>query len=78
MIDKFHWPFERYFGTHSAQTLRRGFRIFARSCNTCHAMRANKYDFLIKKAYRQGELSEILDEMAPVSPGHWYLKGYFR
>lgn len=78
MIEKFHWPFERYFGSHSALTLRRGFKVFARSCNTCHAMRGNKYDFLIKKAFRQGELGRIVADLAPVSPGHWGLKGYFR
>ena len=78
MIDKFHWPFERYFGSHSALTIRRGFKVFTRSCNTCHSMVMCKYDFLLKKAFRQGELGEIVSELAPVSPGHWYTKGYFR
>lgn len=78
MIDKFHWPFESYFGTHSALTIRRGFKVFSRTCNTCHSMLANKYDYLIKKAFKQNELGNIVKEMAPVSPGHWYIKGYFR
>ncbi|CAG9329691.1 unnamed protein product [Blepharisma stoltei] len=78
MINKFHWPHERYFGSYSALVLRRGFKVFTRSCNTCHAMTQNKYDFLIKKAFRQGELGEIVKELAPVNPGHWYIKGWFR
>jgi ubiquinol-cytochrome c reductase cytochrome c1 subunit len=78
VLDKFHWPFQRYFGSYNAATLRRGFRVFARSCNTCHSMMFNRYDFLIKKAFRQKELGAIVEELAPVSPGHWYCKGYFR
>ena len=78
MIDKFEWPFDRYFGSHSALTLRRGFKVFTRSCNNCHAMSLNKYDYLIKKAFRQNELGSLVGELAPVSPGHWRLKGFFR
>ena len=78
MINKFHWPFERFFSSYNALTLRRGFKVFTRSCNTCHSMVMCKYDFLIKKAFRQKELGELVEMTAPVQPGHWMCKGYFR
>jgi hypothetical protein len=52
MIDRFHWPFERFWSSHNALTIRRGFKVFTRSCNACHSMVFCKYDFLLKKAFR--------------------------
>ena len=41
-------------------------------------MLMNKYDFLIKKAFRQKELSDLIKDLAPINPGMWICKGYFR
>ncbi len=77
MIEKFHWPFERFWSSHNALTLRRGFKVFTRSCNTCHAVVFCTDDCLTKKAFGQNELGAIIEATAPFQPGHRYMKGHF-
>jgi len=46
-----HWPSELTWNTFNSATLRRGFKVFSRSCQGCHGAMHQKYDLLVDKGF---------------------------
>ena len=51
-------------------SLRRGFKVFSRSCQGCHGAMHQKYDLLVDKGFRQGELAKRMVFLPKIHPGH--------
>jgi cytochrome c1 len=51
-------------------SLRRGFKVFSRACQGCHGAMHQKYDLLVDKGFRQGELSKKMVFLPKIHPGH--------
>ncbi len=51
-------------------SLRRGFKVFSRSCQGCHGAMHQKYDLLVEKGFTQQELVKKMVVLPKVHPGH--------
>ena len=51
-------------------SLRRGFKVFARSCQGCHGAIHAKYDLLVDKAFKQRELMNKMVYLPRAHPAH--------
>lgn len=59
--------------------LRRGFKVFSRSCQGCHGAIHQKYDLLVGKGFNQGELVKKMPYAPKIHPAHQKYKGdYFQ
>lgn len=72
-----HWPSEIGWNTYNSQTLRRGFKVFQRSCQGCHGAIHGKYDLLVDKAFQQRELMDKMVYSAKLHPASQKYKGDF-
>lgn len=60
-------------------SLRRGFKVFSRSCQGCHGAIHTKYDLLVDKAFKQRELMNKMVYLPRAHPAHQKHKGdYFQ
>ena len=65
-----NWPSEVTFQTFNSATLRRGFKVFVRSCQGCHGAIHEKYDLLVDKGFKQRELMDKMVFLPKIHPGH--------
>lgn len=65
-----HWPSEITWNTFNSATLRRGFKVFSRSCQGCHGAMHQKYDLLVDKGFKQNELRDKMVFLSKIHPGH--------
>jgi len=65
-----HWPSEVNWNTFNSATLRRGFKVFSRSCQGCHGAMHQKYDLLVDKGFSQNELKSKMVFLPKVHPAH--------
>jgi len=74
-----NWPAEKLFGTWNSATLRRGFKVFQRSCQGCHGAMHQKYDLLVDKGFKQTELIKMMKYSPRMHPAHQkYRSDYFQ
>jgi len=74
-----HWPSDITWNTFNSATLRRGFKVFSRSCSGCHGAMHQKYDLLVDKGFKQMELKKLMVYLPKVHPGHQKHRGdYFQ
>jgi cytochrome c1 len=65
-----HWPSEVNWQTFNSATLRRGFKVFSRSCQGCHGAMHQKYDLLVDKGFSQSELTKKMVFLPKIHPAH--------
>jgi len=65
-----HWPHHITWNTYNSATLRRGYKVFSRSCQGCHGAMHQKYDLLVDKGFRQMELSATMKFLPRIHPAH--------
>merc|ERR1712025_847100 len=59
--------------------LRRGYKVFARSCQGCHGAMHQKYDLLVEKGFKQSELFKSMKYLPRIHPAHQKHRGdYFQ
>ena len=51
-----HWVQEARLGTFDSATVRRGFKVWLKSCQSCHGAYKQKYDIMVDKVFDQQEL----------------------
>jgi len=58
--------------------LRRGFKVFSRTCQGCHGAMHQKYDLLVDKGFTQIELRNKMVYLPKIHPAHQKYRGdYF-
>jgi ubiquinol-cytochrome c reductase cytochrome c1 subunit len=55
-----HWTQEKFMTTFDSATVRRGFKVWLKSCQSCHGAYKQKYDIMVEKAFTQIELIVII------------------
>jgi ubiquinol-cytochrome c reductase cytochrome c1 subunit len=73
----YHWTQEKFMTTFDSASVRRGFKVWLKSCQSCHAAYKQKYDIMVDKIYSQVELIEKMKDTPPVHPGHQIKRGYY-
>ena len=51
-----HWTHEGFLKTFDSATVRRGFKVWLKNCQSCHGAFKQKYDIMVDKAFSQTEL----------------------
>ena len=51
-----HWTSEGFLKTFDSASVRRGFKVWLKSCQSCHGAYKQKYDIMVDKAFSQIEL----------------------
>jgi len=72
-----HWPSQITWNTFNSQTLRRGFKVWQRSCQGCHGAMHQKYDLLVDKGFKQSEIIKQMMFFPKVHPAHQKNRGDF-
>ena len=65
-----YWPSNLTWNTWNSATLRRGFKVFQRTCQGCHGAIHQKYDLLVDKGFKQRELMNKMKYSARLHPAH--------
>ncbi len=52
----FHWTHEGFLKTFDSASVRRGFKVWLKSCQSCHGAYKQKYDIMVEKIFDQREL----------------------
>lgn len=74
-----HWPHHITWNTFNSATLRRGFKVFSRSCQGCHGAMHQKYDLLVDKGFKQTEMMPLMKYLPRIHPAHQKHRGdYFQ
>jgi ubiquinol-cytochrome c reductase cytochrome c1 subunit len=73
----FHWTQEGFFNTFDSSAVRRGFKVWLKSCQSCHGAYKQKYDVMVDKVFSQQELITKMKDTPPVHPGHQIRRGYY-
>ena len=51
-----HWVQEEFLRTFDSASVRRGFKVWLQSCQSCHGAYRQKYDIMVDKVFDQREL----------------------
>ena len=73
----FHWTQEGFFNTFDSAAVRRGFKVWLKSCQSCHGAYKQKYDVMVDKVFSQQELILKMKDTPPVHPGHQLRRGFY-
>lgn len=73
----YHWTQEKFMTTFDSASVRRGFKVWLKSCQSCHAAYKQKYDIMVDKVFSQVELIGKMKDTPPVHPGHQIKRGYY-
>lgn len=73
----YHWTHEYLFQTFDSASVRRGFKVWLKSCQSCHGAYKQKYDIMVDKAFSQIELIAKMKDAPPIHPGHQIKRGYY-
>lgn len=73
----YHWTHEQFMQTFDSASVRRGFKVWLKSCQSCHGAYKQKYDIMVEKIYSQVELIEKMKDAPPIHPGHQMKRGYY-
>lgn len=52
----FHWTNEGFLKTFDSAAVRRGFKVWLKSCQSCHGAYKQQYDIMVEKIFDQREL----------------------
>jgi cytochrome c1 len=52
----FHWTHDGFLRTFDSASVRRGFKVWLKSCQSCHGAYKQKYDIMVEKIFDQVEL----------------------
>eukprot|EP00357_Protocruzia_adherens_P003432 CAMPEP_0115043834 /NCGR_PEP_ID=MMETSP0216-20121206/47108_1 /TAXON_ID=223996 /ORGANISM="Protocruzia adherens, Strain Boccale" /LENGTH=301 /DNA_ID=CAMNT_0002426237 /DNA_START=32 /DNA_END=934 /DNA_ORIENTATION=- len=67
----------RPFGVFDSAAIRRGFKVWNRTCGNCHSMLMKRYDYMVDKAFTQTELIPLVADFTPqMNPGHHFYKNF--
>jgi len=58
-------------------SIRRGFKVWLKSCQSCHGAFKQKYDVLVDKAYSQQELIGKMKDTPPIHPAHQMRRAFY-
>ena len=73
----FHWTQEGFFQTFDSAAVRRGFKVWLKSCQSCHGAYKKKYDVMVDKVFSQTELIDKMKDTPPVHPGHQIRRAFY-
>ena len=73
----FHWTQEGWLNTFDSASIRRGFKVWLKTCQSCHGAAKTKYDFMIDKAFSQEELIAKMKDTPPIHPGHQMRRAFY-
>lgn len=73
----YEWTAEQFMQGFDSASIRRGFKVWLKSCQACHGAYKQKYDIMVDKAFSQVELIEKMKDTPPVHPGHQMKRGYY-
>jgi ubiquinol-cytochrome c reductase cytochrome c1 subunit len=73
----YHWTHEGFMKTFDSATIRRGFKVWLKSCQSCHGAYKQKYDILVDKGFKQNELIKKMEDTPPIHPGHQLRRAYY-
>ena len=65
-----YWPADHTWNTYNSATLRRGFKVWQRTCQGCHGAMHQKYDLLVDKGFKQRELIDKMKYSGRIHPAH--------
>ncbi len=73
----FHWTAEGFMNTFDSASVRRGFKVWLKSCQSCHGAYKQKYDIMVDKVFLQTELIKKMKDTPPIHPGHQMRRAYY-
>jgi len=73
----YHWTHEGFMQTFDSASVRRGFKVWLKSCQSCHGAFKQKYDIMVDKVFDQQELIAKMPDAPPIHPGHQLFKGFY-
>ena len=73
----YHWTQEGWLSTFDSASVRRGFKVWLKTCQSCHGAAKTKYDFMIDKAFSQEELIAKMKDTPPIHPGHQMRRAFY-
>lgn len=73
----YHWTAEQFMQTFDSASVRRGFKVWLKSCQSCHGAYKQKYDIMVDKIYSQSDLIGKMKDTPPVHPGHQMKRAYY-
>lgn len=73
----YHWTQEKFMQTFDSASVRRGFKVWLKSCQSCHGAYKQKYDIMVDKVFSQVELIAKMKDAPPIHPGHQMKRGYY-
>jgi len=73
----FHWTHEGFMSTFDSASVRRGFKVWLKCCQSCHGAYKQKYDIMVDKVFLQTELIKKMKDAPPIHPGHQMRRGYY-
>jgi ubiquinol-cytochrome c reductase cytochrome c1 subunit len=73
----YHWTQENFMTTFDSASIRRGFKVWLKSCQSCHGAYKQKYDIMVDKAFAQTELIAKMKDTPPIHSGHQLKRGYY-
>ena len=73
----YHWTQEQFMQTFDSASVRRGFKVWLKSCQSCHGAFKQKYDIMVDKVYSQIELIDKMKDAPPIHPGHQMKRGFY-
>jgi ubiquinol-cytochrome c reductase cytochrome c1 subunit len=73
----FHWTQEGFFQTFDSASVRRGFKVWLKSCQSCHGAYKQKFDIMVDKVFSQNELIDKMKDTPPIHPGHQMRRAYY-
>lgn len=73
----YHWTQEEFMQTFDSASVRRGFKVWMKSCQSCHGAYKQKYDIMVDKVFSQQELIKQMKDTPPIHPGHQMKRGFY-
>jgi ubiquinol-cytochrome c reductase cytochrome c1 subunit len=73
----YHWTAEGWLNSFDSATIRRGFKVWLKTCQSCHGAAKAKYDFMVEKAFSQEELITKMKDTPPIHPGHQMRRAFY-
>jgi ubiquinol-cytochrome c reductase cytochrome c1 subunit len=73
----YHWTHHEFMQTFDSASVRRGFKVWLKSCQSCHGAYKQKYDIMVDKVFSQSELIGKMKDTPPIHPGHQMMRAYY-
>jgi ubiquinol-cytochrome c reductase cytochrome c1 subunit len=73
----YHWTQEQFMQTFDSASVRRGFKVWLKSCQSCHGAYKQKYDIMVDKIFSQSDLIGKMKDTPPIHPGHQMKRAFY-